>query len=165
MDARRFRSIVETAQSQLGMTAPCRRAGRLLCLPRLAVGVAPVAFGLASGLVLDHARNAAPISGLACLGFGSCSGCDGGLALCRLGLQTLALLCLRPLATSAPFLAGRSDCLTLGLAGELGRFCGFLCRAVGFKKRFLRIGSGAATVGEFTVSDVSQVSLPVEASR
>jgi hypothetical protein len=69
---------------------------------------------------------------------------------------------LYPLALSTARFSGFSDCKAFRLPGFAGRFGCFLGSPIGLKKSRLCVRSSAATVGEFTVSDVSQISIPVE---
>ena len=126
-------------------------------MSRFAIGVAPVACGLSSGLVLDHARNAVSVSRLTCFDLGS--GCSIGSCLTFGGLSANALLLLKlhPFALGTPFFPGRGYGHTPCLPYEPGRFCGFLCGTMCLKKSSFCVGSGTATFGEVVTPGVSQI--------
>ncbi len=126
-----------------------------------AIGVTPVAFGLASGLVLNHTRNAGPVSRLARLQLGP-RYCRGeSFLLGGFGLKPICLFGFYPLKHGAPLFPSCSNRLAFRLSNEPGRFCCFLCGTIGFKTGSFGVGGGAPTLGKVIVFGVFQNSVPV----
>jgi len=134
---------------------------------RSAIGIAPVALGLPSGLVRDNARDPA-LSLLSRLDHRSgCSiGCGTGycLVLGRLSAHLLLLLLRQPctFAGRPPLLTGRRERQVLFLPDEPGRLCRLLCGTIGLEERSLGLDRGTAPVKEIIVSRVSQISVPFD---
>jgi hypothetical protein len=138
---------------------PTRNA--VLRLSGFAIGITPIAFGLASSLIRNYTRDAVFISRLARVDLGACRRGNSGCLLCGFCPHALQLLGFYTLPRGAPFFAGQGDRLPFSLPCELGRLCRFLCGVKGLKKSSLCIGSGAATIGKFIVSGILQISFPV----
>jgi hypothetical protein len=130
-------------------------------LSSFAISVTLVARSFASGLVLDHTRNAGSVSLFACIGLDACCRRDGSLLFGGFGLNALCLFSLYPLKRDAPLFASCSNRLAFRLSDEPGRLRRFLCGTKRFKKGGFGVGGGAPTLGKVIVSGVFQVWLPV----
>ena len=128
-----------------------------LTLPRLAIGVAPVAFGLPGDLVLDNAGDALVLSCCTC--FDVC--CRDSVCCCLtfgdLGLNALLLLELRQISRGTKFLPRMSCRHTFLLPCKPGWFSGFFCDTIFMKKGGFCLGSCVAALGGVVVYDVFQV--------
>lgn len=135
--------------------------GALSGLTGLAIGVAPVALGLAGRFVFEDARNVVVLGSLTGLCFGACLSRHCGLARLGFGLQPFPFFDLSTLTSSATLFPRGGNRLALGLACELVRL-GRLGGTVGLQLGSLCIGGGAATIEEFVASGVFQISVPFE---
>ncbi|PWK52762.1 hypothetical protein C8D95_11539 [Silicimonas algicola] len=124
-------------------------------LSRFSIGVAPVAFSLSGGFILDDARDAV-IQSLfpSCdLGFGCSIG--GRLVPRCIGFNTRLFIELGLMALGTPFVSGCGHLQTLFFPSKSCRFCGCLCCTVGVKESSFGIGSGATAVGKIVVLGLS----------
>jgi hypothetical protein len=126
------------------------------------VGVAPVALSFTSRFVRKDACNAILVCDFASFDFSSSFCRNGGVTFRCLCCDAFLFIELYLLALSTARFSGFSDCKAFRLPGFAGRLSCFLGSPIGLKKSCLCVRSSAATVGEFTVSDVSQISIPVE---
>jgi hypothetical protein len=130
-------------------------------LSSLAIGVAPVAFGFASGLILDHTRNARFVSRPARVHLGTRCRSDGGFPLRSFCLNALCFFGFHPLTGSAPLFAGCGNRLAFGFSGEPRRFCRFLRGTIGIEKGSFGVGGSRPALGKVIASVVFQISFPV----
>ncbi len=115
----------------------------------LAVGVAPVTFGLPGCIVFDHPSDARFLGCFSPLDFGNCRGFGCRLPLGYLFPRALLFLKLQAIALDTSLFAGGSDSHTFGLPRELGRTCRILRRPVGIEES--RLGGGGCGLA---ISDV-----------
>jgi hypothetical protein len=145
-----------------------RPQGRLAkCLPlsRLAIGVAPVAFGLPGGLVLDNTGDAFGFSRFTCFNVGFCDSVCCCLTFGNLGLNALLLLVPCPFSRSAQFLPSLGCRHTFLLPCKPGWFSGFLCSAIILKTGSFCLSRCFAALGEVVVSDVFQICIRLKCRR
>ncbi len=126
-------------------------------LSRLAIGIAPVAFGLSGSLVFDHPGDTAFLGRLACVNFGLGSCVYGGLMLCRLRVKTCPLGYFLPLSLCTSLVSGGGDCKPLRLLLDTSWLCGFFGRPMGLEKCRFCLGRCAKAVGKIVIFGVFQI--------
>jgi hypothetical protein len=135
---------------------------RTLGLTGFPVGVAPVALSFTSRFVRKDACNAILVCDFASFDFSSSFCRNGGVTFDCLCCDAFLFIELYLLAFSTARFSSFSDCKAFRLPGFAGRLGCFLGSPIGLKEGRLCVRSSAAAVGEFTVSDISQISIPVE---
>jgi hypothetical protein len=142
--------------------------GNALALTGFAVGITAIALCLAGSFVLKDAGDAVFVSQFACVSFSVGSGFEFSLALRGFGFDALLLFDFQLFALKAASFTSFRNCSLLCLSGFTGRLGSFFCGTKSLKKSSLGFRSSATTVGDFivsNVSNVSQISIPVDASR
>lgn len=127
-------------------------------LAGFAVGVAPVAFGLARGFVCDDALDPGFFSGTPFFGFSSGFrfGCRDPVLF--LGLKALQLSCLDLLARGAPFFPRGRHSFAFSLFSRHQGFCGRFGGAKALKQRLFCSRSFVEAIGKVVISFIFQIS-------
>lgn len=133
-----------------------------LFLPRLAIGIAAVAFGLSRGLILDDPGDQA-LDPLAAFAFGQCRRIKCRLTFCNLVIKALLLLltrlALEPVALGVPRVSGGGNRTPLFQPRQPGRLGRGHRGAVGLKLCRLGVGCSAATPGKIVGFGIYQIGI------
>lgn len=131
-------------------------------LTGLSICVALVAFSFTGCFVLQDAFDTVLISQLARVDFSSGCRSNGRILCCCFRGNAISLIKLHLLALGAALVTSFRDQTPFHLSGFSGRFCSFLGSTKSLNKSCLGVFRSAAAVGVFVVSNILQISIPID---